>query len=96
MPYIPGEKRPTLDTFIEPLVDILRSFPDDLEGTSNYTITRIIAGAMRPSGGWRYKSLNAAHGTFYSAANEFYDRLMRNHEDKAIAKNGDVKEYANP
>ena len=67
--------------------------PDELEGVCNYTISRIVAGVMKPKDGWRYKWLNRAYGTFLSAAAEFYRRLVVPYEDKCIDKNGDIQEY---
>lgn len=66
---------------------------DELEGVCNYTISRIVAGVMKPNTGWRYKWLNRAYGTFLSAAAEFYRRTVGPYEDDCIKKNGDIPEY---
>lgn len=68
---------------------------EDREGITNYCISRIIAGSMKPDEGWRYRYLNRAYGTFFSAAAEFYRRLVAPYEDECIKKNGDIPEYKN-
>ena len=66
---------------------------NDFEGICNYCISRIVAGVMKPDSGWRYRWLNRAHGTFFSAAAEFYRRVVAPYEDECIKKNGDISEY---
>lgn len=81
---------------IEILIEILESLPDEQkEGAANYMISRIVAGGLKPAGGWRYMWLNRAYGTFLSAASEFYRRMVAPYEDKCIEKNGDIPEYEN-
>jgi hypothetical protein len=85
----------SLDQQVDELILTIRArfSKDELEGVCNYTISRIIAGVMKPKDGWRYKWLNRAYGTFLSAAAEFYRRLVAPYEDKCIEKNGDIPEY---
>tara|TARA_Y100000034_G_scaffold80510_1_gene96599 strand:- start:1536 stop:1865 length:330 start_codon:yes stop_codon:yes gene_type:complete len=105
MPYIPDENREettrsagtTLNLCIEEIIAHLQSLDDDQkEGTCNYIISRIVAGGLKPPTGWRYMWLARAHQTFLAAAAEFYRRLLGPYEDRAIAKNGDIPEYADP
>lgn len=101
MPYINCEmqQRKLHDSDLEDKVDdliytIINLYDDDeFEGVCNYTISRIVAGVMRPATGWRYKWLNRAYGTFLSAAAEFYRRVVGPYEDNCIKKNGDIPEY---
>ena len=80
---------------VDDLIEAIRDHftEDEYEGVCNYTISRIVAGVMKPDTGWRYKWLNRAYGTFLSAGAEFYRRLVGPYEDKCIEKNGDIPEY---
>lgn len=85
-----------LSTKVDQLIAHIKTFDiEDREEICNYAISRIVAGSLKPSAGWKYKNLNRAYGTFFSAASEFYRRLMENHEDRAIEKYGDILEYEN-
>lgn len=95
MPYIEKKSRVALDKDIDNLVGYVRE-TDTVDGEANYIITRIVAGLFKPEGGkWRYYAIARAMGCFVCAALEFYFRVARGYEDKAIEKNGDVKEYEN-
>jgi hypothetical protein len=84
----------TINQMVDALQQHLQSLPDDQkEGCANYIITRIVAGGLKPAGGWRYMWLNRAYGTFLSAAAEFNRRLISNYENECIEKNGDIPEY---
>lgn len=97
MPYIKKEKRPPLKDSIENIIHHLQHLDDDdKEGTVNYTISRIVAGGMKPKTGWRYTWLSRAHEAFVAAGDEFKRRMLDPYEDQAIAKNGDIPEYENP
>lgn len=103
MPYIKLEIRESMSQFgrdsnfqesVELVINHLRQMSlDDREGPVTYAISRIVAGAIKPQTGWRYKYLNRAYGTFFSAAAEFSRRLMTQYEDKCIKDNGDLPEY---
>ena len=106
MPYITKNFRqynvndhdyPCLAEHVDSLIaNIHITFDDEhYEGVCNYVISRVVAGVMKPEDGWRYKWLNRAHGTFLSAAAEFYRRLVVPYEDECIEKNGDIPEYTN-
>jgi len=84
----------TLDFTIRVIQDHIQDLPDDKkEGCANYIISRIVAGGLKPAGGWRYMWLNRAYGTFLSAAAEFNRRAMTPYENKCIKKSGDIPEY---
>lgn len=95
MPYIKQVQRDRLDPRIDGLVDILRGIAKvkDRPGTTNYSITRIVAGALQPETGWSYHSLSRAIAVFRDAATEMERRLMAKYETEKIAENGDVPEY---
>ena len=105
MPYVTEDMRerlnrnPNIQTFtlseaVEDVIDhISQRNPDEFEGLCNYAISRIVSGVMKPSNGWKYRWLNRAHGTFLSAAAEFYRRVVAPYEDECIRKNGDIPEY---
>lgn len=95
MPYIKQHHRDHLDESIDIIIDSIdeNHALDDREGVCNYVITRIVVGSLKPVTGWRYKALNRAHGTFMSAAAEFYRRLVAPYEDKCIKQNGDITDY---
>lgn len=102
MPYINEEMRSrdnneeySLESQVTDLIHLIRQTynEDEYEGVCNYTISRLVAGVMKPNTGWRYKWMNRAYGTFLSAAAEFYRRVVGPYEDKAIEKNGDIPEY---
>jgi hypothetical protein len=109
MPYIASQDRSSfisnpdcdfhlegnyLDTTIDEVILHLQKLPEDKrEGTANYIISRVVAGGLKPEGGWRYMWLNRAYGTFLSAAAEFNRRVMIPYENKCIKKSGDIPEY---
>jgi hypothetical protein len=102
MPYISdslkqreGTDKVSLKFAVEDLIDDIKCqySEEEYEGVCNYVISRVVAGVMRPQKGWRYKWLNRAHGTFLSAAAEFYRRMVAPYEDVCILKNGDIEEY---
>jgi len=102
MPYISKEMKErltkddvSLEFVVEDIIeDVIDGYSEDeYEGICNYVISRVVAGVMKPKNGWRYKWLNRAHGTFLSAAAEFYRRVAIPYEDECILKNGDIEEY---
>lgn len=93
-PYILPSQRDKLDWAIDEVITLLREKSDDeIEGSLNYTLSRIGAGAMKPHTGWRYRYLNRLYGTYQSVATEFYRRVIAPYEDRAILENGDIPEY---
>lgn len=84
----------TLEENVNAVIATIRTqTSSDRDGMCNYAISRIVAGSLRPSTGWRYGSLNRAYGTFLSAAFEFYRRLVVKYEIKCIDRNGDIPEF---
>jgi hypothetical protein len=97
MPYIKQQDRSILNRPIQVLVDALRAVaPDVLQrpGPTNYVVTRIVVGALKPGEGWSYHSLSRAIAVLRDAAAEMQRRLMDQREDQVIHENGDVPEYA--
>lgn len=83
MPYITKEQRAELDL---PLAKVAWSITT--LGELNYAMTVLAREFV--SGGGHYEELNAVHGTFHSAAAEFYRRVVAPYEDAKIEENGDV------
>ncbi len=90
MPYIKQEKREYLDPEIELLQDKLEHLGSEA-GDLNYTISRLVAHQF-----WKkpkYVKICMGIGTLMCVALEFYRRAAGGYEDKAMRKNGDIKEY---
>lgn len=94
MPYISEEKREVFDLNIDAIVRSLSYFTteEDMEGSLNYIISRILSGAYN-IGNPRYYKINRIVGTLECVKQEFYRRIASDYEDKAIEKNGDIPEY---
>jgi hypothetical protein len=97
MPYIKQDRRSRISPLIFQVVDTLRRMGPErggaLKGDVNYTITRIVLGAMQPDAGWSYQSLSDAVAALRDAATEIERRLLAPYEDGAKERNGDVPEY---
>jgi len=96
MPYIKQEDRIGLNTVIDDAIVALQDVaPDVLKrpGPTNYMITRIVAGSLKPKEGWSYHSISRAIAVLRDAATEMERRLMGPREDVVIKDNGDVPEY---
>ena len=95
MPYIKTNGRQALNTSVYKAVDALTGIPDlvSRQGATNYVISRIVLGALRPHDGWSYSSISRAIATLRDAADEMSRRLMAAREDLAIEANGDLPEY---
>lgn len=89
MPYIKQERRVILDCLINPLIDNIR-VSDCPDGEANYAMSRIASGVL---GGPRYADIAKVIGAFECAKLEFYRRVASKLEDRAIQRNGDIKEY---
>ena len=94
MPYIDQDKRIKLEPCINVLVNTTEIIADDeeIEGVMNYIITEVGNRCMRRPE-WRYKWINRFIGVLECVKLEFYRRLVRPYENKAISKNGDVSAY---
>lgn len=99
MPYIKQEDRVQLNHTIDNAVNRLKGVAPNVVtrcGSTNYVITRIVAGALKPEEGWSYHSISRAIAVLRDAATEMERRLMGPREDVVIRQNGDVPEYAGP
>ena len=98
MPYVNNDIRNEVNHNLSILITDILNFTDkeDLNGTLNYCITRLICETLKTKYGnnWRYNAINDAIGILECAKLEYYRRLAGPYEDKAIAKNGDIDCYA--
>ena len=97
MPYILPGYRESLDPLVDGIVAKLCESHGNVAfraGFVNYTVTRIVLGAMKPCDGWNYTSLSHALAVLRDAAHEIERRMMDQHEKWAMDRNGDVKEFA--
>lgn len=92
MPYIKKERRAALDTIIDGLISRLRSI-DTTKGDLNYTVTRLVLGALRPAKGWTYTSLSDAIAALQDAADEIKSRVLVQYEEYVRVLNGDLVEF---
>lgn len=93
MPYIKEERRKRYDDAIQSLASMLGNAGDDeVDGDTNYVISRIVSGAFGFRG-WRYRLAARALAVFECAKLEFYRCVVAPYEDKAIAKNNNIPEY---
>ena len=87
MPYIAPDKRPEIDTHLQPLIDHLVSLPiEEQDGALNYAVTKTLK-VVYPK---KYFHLNRALGVLSAITYEFYRRHIGPYEDTKIAENGDV------
>lgn len=94
MPYIKKDARPTYDDEIESLIRKGRELlQNKRSGTTNYTISRLVAGILQNERGWDYDSANSALAVFEAAKLEFYRRILVPLEDEKIKENSDIPEY---
>jgi hypothetical protein len=91
MPYIAEDRRTKLDGPVSELITALRELGWN-EGDLNYSISRVIGAAFEEE--MRYHTAARVIGVLSNVATEFERRLVGPYEDTAIAKNGDVPEYA--
>lgn len=88
MPYIKKEQRPQIDELLAPLVNHLKSLPqEEQDGALNYVITKILK-QLYPL---KYFHLNRALGVLSAVKQEFYRRVVAPYEDSKIKENGDVE-----
>lgn len=87
MPYIKPNRRKKF----EYALDLLSDEIDPLSaGELNFVISMIVNDWANNHEVLSYAVLNEAHGTFLSAAAEFYRRRVVEYEEQAIATNGDI------
>ena len=95
MPYIKQSDREKVDNLIDQLVDILKE-QEKRAGACNYTVSRLLSscyGENKVPDNWSYLDINEVVGVLECAKLEFYRRVGVPKEDKAIYKNGDLREY---
>ena len=98
MPYIRQGQRKLVDEQIDAVIDAIRKAQYDEEvnnpdGILNYTISRILSGALYLDSDPRYHKINCAVGTLECVKQELYRRVAGPYEDQAMRDNGDIKEY---
>lgn len=97
MPYIPQEKRDSLDPVIDQLHEVLvRLEADDennnFEGNLNYAITRLLRMCYDTS----YRDINDAIGMLECVKLEHYRTVAAPYEDQKKFENGDVDAELTP
>jgi hypothetical protein len=94
MPYIPPDQRADLDHLIDALVTALKNVDlvSKKYGATNYTLTRILLGALKPETGWNYSTLSHALGVLNDMDSEIRQRLLEPYEMRQMCKNGDLTE----
>lgn len=97
MPYIEKSQRAELDEIVDLLIaNISRSGlnkPTSTAGLLNYSISRLVAGVIRHTGGLRYHQIAMVTGVLKNISDEFYRRVAAPYENKQIIKNSDIEEY---
>ncbi len=89
MPYIPTEKRETLDhTIISLACRLLAHEEDDRAGMLNYTISSLLARLSK--GDVNYRNINRMIGVLECVKLELYRRLASPYADEKMQSNGDV------
>lgn len=87
MPYIKKENRPAIDQLLEPIINHLKSLPqEEQDGSLNYIVTKIIKN-IYPQ---KYFHYNRALGVLTAITHELYRRVIGPYEDTKIKENGDV------
>lgn len=96
MPYIKQSDRAHLNCDIDSIIYDLNNLAplDKRYGPINYTISRIVASALKPKEGWSYHSISRALAVLQDAHDEMRRRLMDKREDQVIKINGDLDEYS--
>lgn len=88
MPYIEPERRPPIDKLLDPLIDYLKTVPDEyLDGDLTYVFYKAAVRLYQPV---RYKKITRVKGVLDNTKDEYYRRIAFPYEDKKIKLNGDV------
>ena len=80
MPYVEKKQRSNI---------INGHIPPETPGELNYALSHVCREYMRKKHK-RYSTFNDIIGALEAAKIEFYDRIVRPYEDKAIVRNGDI------
>jgi hypothetical protein len=91
MPYIAKDRRVHFDQQVDAIIGAL-DLMEWNEGDLNYILSRILGAAFEAE--MRYHTSPRVRGVLHDVCEEFYHRIIRKYEDIAIAKNGDIPEYA--
>lgn len=87
MPYIPKDRRPSIDILVDPIIKHVQTLPqEEQDGVLNYIVTKIIR-RIYPQ---KYFHLNRALGILTAITLELYRRVVAPYEDKKIAEHGDL------
>ena len=90
MPYIPMEKRETLDhTIISLACRILSHEEDERAGMLNYTLSSLLS-RLSKGESVNYRNINRMIGVLECVKLELYRRLASPYEDEKMQSNGDV------
>lgn len=90
MPYIADDLRIDLNGAIDELSARIESQREnDIDGCVNYSICKILK-AIYPDREMKYRVLNRMMGVLSCITQEVYRRVVAEHEDNAIEKNGDI------
>lgn len=90
MPYIEQNQRDDLDMLVETAIRGSVNLPCLTPGDMNYLLTRLCVAHI---GDMSYTKANEVVGVLECVKLEMYRRAIAPYEDKAIIRNGDVKEY---
>jgi len=93
MPYITQQKRDSLNPYLEALSDeiVIQSDSDAAMGDLNYCICMLIILLIKKiNEKVRYIWIDKVDGVLSNVGREFYDRVGREYEDRAVEKNGDL------
>ena len=92
MPYIAQENRKRFDPVIELLAELITKLTHKRAGDLNYIFTKLLLLSLL-KGKPMYCDYNEAIGVLECCKLELYRRGAAPYEDKAIAKNGDIKPW---
>ena len=84
MPYIKREARPSIDQYLDDILDEVSAYSP---GELNYVLTNIVRSWI---GKPNYEKIAVATGVVENVKQELYRRLATPYEDAKIAENGDV------
>lgn len=88
MPYIEQPKRPPIDQLVDPLIDYLKTVPDDdLDGDLTYVFYKSLVRLYQPV---RYRKITRVKGVLNHTKDEYDRRIAGPYEDTKIQQNGDV------
>lgn len=90
MPYIPEDKRVSLQKTVKILNLELQLLEDLSAGDLNYVLTSAVQAYVRAKGNLSYQLINDVLGALEGCKLELYRRQAAPYENKKIIDNGDV------